>query len=219
MNPTQLKGLFHDRGLMWTINRVPGTKVYGERLRVRQNVEYRQWNPWRSKLAALAQVNPKAPWIEPEADVLYLGASSGTTVSHVSDLLGGDAQVYAVEFSPRSTRDLLWNMEPRQNVVPILDDAGKPERYAPYLDRFVGALVQDVAQRHQVDIFLRNLPFLRKGGHGFLFIKARSIDVASPLSVIYDKVRAQLKEAGCNIVLEADLEPYEREHRAFVVRK
>jgi fibrillarin-like pre-rRNA processing protein len=204
---------------MWTVNRNPTVKVYGERLRVRQNIEYRQWNPWRSKLAALAQCDPKTAWLAESEDVLYLGASSGTTVSHVSDLLKDDARVFAIEFSPRSTRDLLWNMEPRENVIPILDDAGHPERYGPYMDRFVGSLVQDVAQRHQVDIFLRNFQFVKKGGHGFLFIKARSIDVANSLSVIYDKVRAQLKQAGCNIVQEVDLEPYEREHRAFVIRK
>ncbi len=219
MRPLKQTGVFEDRGLLWSVNRVPGTKVYGERLRARGNVEYRQWNPWRSKMAALASASSTTPWIEPKADVLYLGASSGTTVSHVSDLLGGDARVFAVEFSPRSTRDLLWNMEPRDNVIPILEDAGKPERYAPYMDRFVGTLIQDVAQRHQVDIFLRNMQFLQKGGHGFLFIKARSIDVASPLSVIYDEVRRRLKEAGVNIVQETDLEPFEKEHRAFVVRK
>ncbi len=219
MNPTKQAGLFHDKGLMWTVNRVPGVKVYGERLRLRGNVEYRQWNPWRSKMAALAQADPKTAWIDPGADVLYLGASSGTTVSHVSDLIQDEARVFAVEFSPRSTRDLLWNMEPRPNVIPILDDAGKPERYAPYMDRFVGTLIQDVAQRHQVDIFLRNLPMLKKGGHGFLFIKARSIDVAAPLSEVYDNVRARLKAEGVHIVNEVDLEPYEREHRAFVVRK
>ncbi len=214
-----LPGLFEDRGLLWSKNRVPGTKVYGERLRERQGKEYRQWSPHRSKLAALASVAPKTPWLDPKADVMYLGASSGTTVSHVSDILQDDAVVYAVEFSPRSTRDLLYNIEPRQNVIPILDDAGKPERYAGYVDRRVGALVQDVAQRHQVDIFLRNLPFLQKGGHGFLFVKARSIDVAKPLDQIYDDVRRRLQQAKVNIVMEADLHPFEKEHRAFVIKQ
>lgn len=216
MNPIQQAGVFDDRGLMWTKNRVPGVKVYGERLRVRKDIEYRQWSPYRSKMAALVKKDPRTVWIDPKKDVLYLGASSGTTVSHVSDLLQGDASVFAVEFSPRSTRDLLWNMEPRPNVIPILDDAGKPERYAPYIDRPVGTLIQDVAQRHQVDIFLRNLTFVK--GHAFLFVKARSIDVAASLEQVYNEVRRRLKEAGCNIVSEVDLEPFEKEHRAFVVK-
>ena len=212
-------GLFEDRGLLWTPSRVPGTKVYGERLRLRGGTEYRQWNPYRSKLAALAMRAPDTPWLDARADVLYLGAASGTTVSHVSDILAPGNRVFAVEFSPRSVRDLLWNTEPRSNVIPILEDAGAPERYMAYLDRHVGSLVQDVAQRHQVDIFLRNLPLLREGGLGFLFVKARSIDVARPLHAIYDEVANRLRAAGLRILKAVDLEPFEKDHRAFVVQK
>lgn len=219
MKPLQQAGLHEDRGFLWTQNKVPGTKVYGERLRLRGNTEFRHWNPHRSKLAALATKAPDTPWIDVKADVLYLGASSGTTVSHVSDLLGPGASVYAVEFSARSVRDLLWNTEPRDNVIPIVEDAGKPERYAAYIDRHVGTLVQDVAQRHQVDIFLRNIPFLREGGLGFLFVKARSIDVARPLMDIYDEVSKRIRDAGLRIVKSVDLEPFEKDHRAFVVQK
>lgn len=219
MRPLKHAGCYEDRDFLWTENRVPGTAVYGEKLRVRGGKEYRHWNPYRSKMGALTKRDQAAPWIDPKGDVLYLGASSGTTVSHLSDILQGDATLYAVEFSARSVRDLLWNIEPRSNVVPILDDAGQPERYAPYIDRPVAALVQDVAQRHQVDIFLRNVPFLQKGGYGFLFVKARSIDVAKPLTQIYDDVAQRLRDAGLKIVRAVDLEPFEKDHRAFVVQK
>ena len=40
--------------------------------------------------------------IKPAAKVLYLGAASGTSVSHVSDIVGPQGAVYAVEFSHRS---------------------------------------------------------------------------------------------------------------------
>ena len=40
--------------------------------------------------------------IKPGAKVLYLGAASGTSVSHVSDIVGPQGAVYAVEFSHRS---------------------------------------------------------------------------------------------------------------------
>lgn len=218
MKPTGLAGLFEDRGFLWTPNRVPGQDVYGERLRVRKGTEYRNWNPYRSKLAALARKDARTPWPDPQRDVLYLGAASGTSVSHVSDLLRGDARVYAVEFSPRSLRDLLWNLEPRSNAVPVLDDAGAPQRYAAYIDRPVGTLVQDVAQRHQVDIFLRNLPFLADDGLGILFVKARSIDVARPVKKVYQDVETCLQEAGLKVLRQVDLEPFEKDHRAFLVR-
>ncbi len=217
MKPTGLNGVFFDRGLKWTLNRVPGRKIYGELLRLRGDDEYRAWNPGRSKMGALSEVHRSPPWPGPKDSVLYLGASSGTTVSHISDIT--DGTIFAVEFSPRSARDLLWNMEPRDNVVPILADAGEPASYASYLADHVDILIQDVAQRHQVDIFLRNIPFLRPGGHGFLFVKGRSISVSEPLHSIFEAVRKRLKEAGLEIVVDEDLAPFEADHRAIVVRR
>lgn len=219
MKPARQAGVFHDKGVLWTRNRVPGRAVYGEKLRRFRGEEYRLWVPGRSKMAALARKDHDTPWPDAQRDILYLGAASGTTVSHLSDCLADPARLVAVEFSPRSVRDLLWNVEARPNVIPVLEDAGHPERYAAYLDRPVGTLVQDVAQRHQVDIFLRNLPFLEKGGLGFLFVKARSIDVARPLEAIYAEVADRLRAAGLQILRQVDLEPFERDHRAFVVKK
>ncbi|MGB0652569.1 MAG: fibrillarin-like rRNA/tRNA 2'-O-methyltransferase [Thermoplasmatota archaeon] len=218
MKPTGLGGVWDDRGLLWTRNAVPGTKVYAEPLRLFKGTEYRGWSAWRSKLAALVARDRRIPWFTPSDNVLYLGAASGTTVSHLSDLLPEGA-VYAVEFSPRSMRDLAWNAEPRANIVPILEDAGAPARYAAYIGPHVDALVQDVAQRHQVAIFLRNLPFLRSGGKGYLFVKARSISVASSPGDIYRDVERQLTEAGLKILKQVDLDPFEKDHRAFVVEK
>lgn len=215
MRPIGLAGVYEDKAFLWTENKVPGRAVYGERLRKAGAKEYRNWNPFRSKMAALARNAPDTPWIDTKGDILYLGASTGTTVSHLSDITSGT--VYAVEFSPRSVRDLLWNMEPRPNVIPILDDAGAPERYAPYIAQPVAALVQDVAQRHQLDIFLRNIPFVRSGGKGFLMVKARSISVSMEPQAVYADVQGKLTAAGLRIVKAVDLDPFEKDHRAFVV--
>jgi fibrillarin-like pre-rRNA processing protein len=216
MRPLGAYGTFEDKGFLWTENRVPGRAVYGERLRKAGAKEYRNWSPFRSKMAALLRHKPDAPWLRAGDDVLYLGAASGTTVSHLSDIT--DGLVYAVEFSPRSVRDLLWNMEPRRNVVPILEDAGKPERYAAFIAQPVAALVQDVAQRHQVEIFLRNVPFVRPKGLGYLMVKARSINVSQPPQAIYDQVARRLKDANLSILAQVDLAPFETDHMAFVVR-
>lgn len=216
MRAIGLHGCYEDKGFLWTENKDPGHAVYGEKLRKAGPKEYRNWNPFRSKVAALTRKEPQTPWFQASEDVLYLGAASGTTVSHVSDIVNGT--VYAVEFSPRAVRDLLWNVEPRKNVVPILEDAGAPERYAAYIAKPVGTLVQDVAQRHQVDIFLRNVPFVKSGGLGMLFVKARSINVSQPPQQIYDAVAARLIQAGLKIERSVDLAPFETDHRAFVVR-
>jgi Fibrillarin len=67
-----------------------------------QKVEYRVWNPFRSKLAAAILAGVDNIHIRPGCKVLYLGAASGTSVSHVSDVVGPNGAVYAVEFSHRS---------------------------------------------------------------------------------------------------------------------
>ncbi len=216
MKPRSQHGVWDDGKDLWTQNRVPGHRTYGEKLSTRKGTEYRRWSLYRSKMAALVRRVQNVPWPKASEDILYLGASTGTTVSHMSDLCNG--LIYAVEFSPRSMRDLVWNAEPRNNVIPILEDAGRPERYAPYIEKPVGCIIQDVAQRNQLDIFMRNVKLLKPGGLGYLMVKARSIDVARSPDAIYADVRSGLLAAGLEVICEADLEPFERDHRAFVIR-
>lgn len=60
--------------------------------------EYRVWNPFRSKLAAAILGGVDKIHIKPGAKVLYLGAASGTTVSHVADIVG-PVSMYSVYVS------------------------------------------------------------------------------------------------------------------------
>lgn len=219
MKPLNQEGVYEDRGLYFTTNKSPGRRIYGEKLRAFKGKEYRSWSPYRSKMAALMAKDRFTPWVRAGEDILYLGASTGTTVSHLSDLLDDTSRLYAVEFSARSTRDLLWNLEGRTNVIPIMADANDPALYQHYIDQHVGALIQDVAQRHQLQIFLRNLPFLKSGGFGFLFVKARSIHVAKPVELIVAEIAKDLEAAGLLIEKQVALDPFERDHVAFVVRK
>ncbi|KAL9660751.1 hypothetical protein QQ045_025568 [Rhodiola kirilowii] len=91
--------------------------------------EYRVWNSFRSKLAAAILGGVDNIWIKPGACVLYLGAAFGTTFSHVSDIVGPNGVVYAVEFSHRSGRDLVNMAKKRTNVIPIIKDARHPAKY------------------------------------------------------------------------------------------
>jgi len=94
-----------------------------------QKIEYRVWNPFRSKIAAAILGGVDNIHISPGKKVLYLGAASGTTVSHVADIVGPEGLVYAVEFSHRSGRDLINVAKKRTNVIPIIEDARRPEKY------------------------------------------------------------------------------------------
>ena len=131
----RFKGVFILRGkddALLTRNLVTGESVYNEK-RVSsddnqggEKIEYRVWNPFRSKLAAAVVGGIDNIYMQPGSKVLYLGAASGTTVSHVADLVGPEGRVYAVEFSKRSGRDLLNMAKKRTNVVPIIEDARHP---------------------------------------------------------------------------------------------
>jgi rRNA 2'-O-methyltransferase fibrillarin len=113
--------------LLVTRNIAPGESVYGEkRISIstpnpttgeEEKVEYRVWNPFRSKLAAGILGGLDDIHIKPGAKVLYLGAASGTSVSHVSDIVGPEGTVYAVEFSHRSGRDLINMAKKRTNII------------------------------------------------------------------------------------------------------
>jgi fibrillarin-like pre-rRNA processing protein len=187
--------------------------VYGERI-----LEgYRAWDPFRSKLAALLLKKSRPDLIvHRDAKVLYLGAATGTTISHVSDIVC-DGLVYAVEFSPRAMRDLIRLCERRRNIVPILADASRPEDYA-FMVEPVDLVYQDVAQRNQADIASDNcLRYLKSGGDLILMLKTRSIDVnASPQAVLSSEKK---KLQGLELYGIMDLLPFHQDHWAILAKK
>ena len=131
----RFEGVYILRGkddALLTKNLVPGESVYNEKRVSVDNkeagdkTEYRVWNPFRSKLASSIVGGIEKIYMKPGSKVLYLGAASGTTVSHVADLVGPEGAVYAVEFSKRSGRDLVNMAKKRTNVIPIIEDARHP---------------------------------------------------------------------------------------------
>lgn len=109
-----------------------------------EKVEYRVWNPYRSKIAAAIIGGIDDIFIRPGSKVLYLGGSTGTTISHVADIVGETGVVYGVEFANRPGRDLVNMAKRRTNVVPIVGDARKPLEYR-FLVGMVDVVFADVA--------------------------------------------------------------------------
>jgi fibrillarin-like pre-rRNA processing protein len=217
IRPTEREGVYTDGPWLLTRNLVPGVSVYGESLPREAGVEYRRWDANRSKLAAYLRSGGRVWGFQEAGSVLYLGAGSGTTVSHVSDICR-EGTVTAIEISARAFRDLLRLAEMRTNLLPILGDATKPETYRVHM-RTVDVLYQDVAQREQPQIFLKNLEFLRRGGTGYLIVKARSEDVAASPNRIYEAARREFEAAGLTVLDLRVLAPYQEDHAALVVRK
>lgn len=200
-----------------TRNLVPGFSVYGEKLVTHEDKEYRLWNPRRSKLAAAVLKGLKHLPLDEASRVLYLGAASGTTASHLSDLayLGS---IYCVEISPRAFLKLLYLCEKRRNMYPLLCDAGKPESYQHYLEK-CDLIYQDLAQPNQSEILAENARFyLKPGGYAALAVKARSIDVSRAPRDIYAQEAEKLRKEGFKILELVELEPYEKDHALILAR-
>jgi fibrillarin-like pre-rRNA processing protein len=208
--------LLWDGRALLTLNLAPGMAVYGEERRSVGGREYRVWNPRRSKLAALLRKGFKALPLAEDSRVLYLGAATGTTVSHLSDIVVGGV-IFAVEISPTAFRKLLELGRVRPNVIPILANAAHPEAYSSAVTP-VDLLYQDVAQRDQAGILVANLPLLRPGGMALLMAKARSVDVAEEPRRVYRRLASELAAAGLEVIAAVDLEPYEADHACLVLR-
>ncbi|MGC9071760.1 MAG: fibrillarin-like rRNA/tRNA 2'-O-methyltransferase [Acidilobus sp.] len=195
-----------------TRNLVPGQRVYGERLISYQGAEYREWNAYRSKLAAALLKGLEELPVKDGDRILYLGIASGTTASHISDLIGKSGLIYGIEFSPRVIRDLMHVVTDRRNILPILADARIPERYRLIVGT-VNGLYSDVAQPEQADIVVRNARFfLEEGGYLLLAIKARSVDVTREPSEIYLGEMKRLVNGGFEIKDVVHLDPFDRDH-------
>ncbi|MGC8699495.1 MAG: fibrillarin-like rRNA/tRNA 2'-O-methyltransferase [Candidatus Micrarchaeia archaeon] len=200
-----------------TQNLVPGEKVYGEELVYVEGIEYRMWNPYRSKLAAAILNGLKEFHIKEGSSVLYLGAANGTTCSHVSDIIGKKGIIFCIEISERSMRDLVKVCEKRENMLPILADARNVEQYEKDAGE-VDIIYEDVSSRDQAEILLANSNLLKRKGYAYVAIKSQSIDTARKPSEVYeefiDKISSRFK------VLESiKLEPFHKKHLFVVLEK
>jgi len=217
MEKTNISGVYKEKNQLYTINieKQSLRKKYNERIIKRNNKEYRSWNPYKSKLAA-AILNGLEIELKKDFDVLYLGAATGTTVSHISDICK-DGMVYAVEFSPVSMKKLVELCECRDNIIPILADANHPDRYSSIVPK-VDLVYQDISQRNQTEIFILNiLNYLKKDGFGILMVKARSIDVSLQPEKVYEIVNSQLKKNRLMVRDTVDLAPFEKDHAAILI--
>ena len=212
-----IEGVFKQEDRIFTENPsyCKGLQVYNEKLVKYEGKEFRSWNPYRSKLAAAILKGLKID-IKAGSKVLYLGAATGTTVSHVSDIVK-DGVIYSIENSPIAIKLLMKLSEKRKNIIPILADANHPDRYSLIIS-IVDLVYQDISQRNQAEIFIENVNrFLKENGKGIIMVKARSINVSLKPEKVYDIVSSKLKENNLKIINKIDLKPYEKDHAAIVV--
>jgi fibrillarin-like pre-rRNA processing protein len=191
--------------------------VYGETFVEAEGTKYRKWDASRSKVGAAVQKGIDLE-VERDDEVLYLGAASGTTVSHFSDILS-EGFLYAVEYSETVIRDLLNVAEDRNNIAPILGNARNPEEYEDLVDGKVDVVFQDISQSDQPEIFTKNCEkYLKDEGVGLFAVKAQSISTAEEPEDVFEDVKEKLSD-HFEITAESTLEPYETAHLFLKLKK
>lgn len=199
-----------------TQNLVPGNQVYNEKLIQHKGSEYRIWNPFRSKLAAAIMNDLKNFPFNQKSDVLYLGVSTGTTISHISDIVNQGGTIFGIEHASRVARDFLDRVAShRKNIVPIIQDARRPEEFFSVYKK-VDIVYVDIAQPDQTNIAIENCRlYLKSGGYLFLVIKTRSIDVVKDPKMV---IKAEIKklETLFEIKQTIDLHPYDKDHAMVI---
>jgi fibrillarin-like pre-rRNA processing protein len=196
------------------INGTPATKSrygshYGERIFLLGSERYREWIPWRSKLSAMILKGYEIE-MKGEEKILYLGAASGTTLSHLADIVD-EGIIYAVEYSAKPFLKLLELARERENIIPLLFDAGKPWLYSGIVEK-VDLIYQDIAQKNQIEILRMNSEFfLKKGGEFLIMVKAKSIDSTADSREVFSRVLNDLSK-DFQILRHDTLEPYHRDH-------
>jgi fibrillarin-like pre-rRNA processing protein len=202
---------------LWTVALADGGPVYGERILERSDAALRRFDPSRSKLSAALLKADDLPPPAPEQTWLYLGAATGTTASHLADLVGRSGRVYAVEKSVRSFVRLVALAERYPNLFPVLADARRPEEYLGLVPP-VDGLYADIAQPDQVAIVRANArEFLRAGGRLYLALKTASMG-RERTAEEHARDATDALRADFTVRAPVSLEPFHRRHFMVVGR-
>ena len=150
------------------------------------------------------------------AEQLFI--KKGYEQTAVSDIVKKGV-IYAIEKSPFAVKKLLNLCNKRKNIIPIFNNANKPDNYNIIVPQ-VDFIYQDISQRNQDEIFINNISkYLKINSQGIIMVKARSIDVSLKPQQVYNRVVNNLKLKKINIIDIIDLSNYEKDHAAIIVSK
>jgi fibrillarin-like pre-rRNA processing protein len=221
-------GVRREGRTLWSRNSTRGKSVGGERRKRDGKIEWRRWDPFRSKVAAaLLMTSQKASELLPSPGdtCLYLGASSGTTVSHIHDMVCGsnnhhNGQIIAVEISPRMMRDLSSLAEDRSGLIPILNDARETQSYAPVMREKAHWIHQDLSIADQAENFISIATrTLKNGGIGLLSLKAASErQFEGDDQSRFSRAEKLIEESELELIEKIDISQYQEQHMVFFVR-
>ena len=208
----------NEKGELFTLTK-DKKSIYGEKIIFKENKFYRLWTPFRSKLSASLHRKLKSLNIKEDSIVLYIGCASGTTVSHISDIVT-KGMIFAIDISPKEIMQIYFKLSKRNNVSPILADARNPAGYKNNLYGLkADVLIQDIACKDQVEILIKNSKeFLKKNGEIYFSLKTKSISQIKSSTKILEDVKQSLLT---NFILlkSVNLRKYEDNHWLLHLRK
>jgi fibrillarin-like pre-rRNA processing protein len=216
------EGIYSNEKGIYTKNLLPGNRVYGEKLLTEKGTEYREWDTYRSKYCAGIMKGLKQSIFSEKTNALYLGSAEGTTVSHVSDIVGENGLVLCIDISEIAMMKLNELAEKRTNIFPIVSDAQQTKNYEETIQEAcngkVDSLFQDISQRNQAEIFVKNAHFLKKGSLGAIAIKTKSISQGKEKKEVLEEEK-KILEKEFEIIQTVNLEPYEKHHYMVLCKK
>ena len=173
------------------------------------------WNPNKSKWKAAEKVGLDVK-LQGNENVLYLGASSGTTIEHLCKKTSG--LIFAVEISPHMAIKLVKLSIQKENIVPIFSDARDTDYIKEKLENTsINILFQDIPSMDQIGILEKNSKLVNKNCRIFLSLKTQSISQKSPEETL--KIVKKQLEKNFKIIDMKSIEPYHQKHYFFILEK
>jgi fibrillarin-like pre-rRNA processing protein len=196
----ELKNLIFKDNTYYTIDKLSGKKRF--------------WDPTRSKVCAALKKKINLFPITSNSKILYLGVAEGYTISYISDIITKGIAI-GVDISAHSMQKFYLISKKRENLVPILEDANKPENYKDLIDFKVDLIIQDVAQKNQIEILKKNSDFfLKESGYVMLSLKTTAISQGKTNNIINEQLKEF--EKHFKIIDKKRLDPFEKKH-IFVI--
>ena len=174
-----------------------------------------KWNPYKSKWKAAIENGIDIP-VNEKDNILYLGASAGTTVSFVSELTKGI--VFAVENSFQMAIPLIRLAEKRKNIAPIFCDAREIKTIKKFLyKKEISILFQDIPSHDQIEILEKASSLVEKDCIILLSLKTQSISQQEPEET-FKQAKAKLSKKF-KIIKTVSLFPFHKKHYFFIMKK
>lgn len=210
--------IFSENNKLYTLTN-DKKSIYGEKIIKKDNQFYREWNPFRSKIAAALMRKLKKLNIKENSNILYLGCASGTTVSHISDIIKKGI-IFAVDISQKEMMLLYLKLKKRNNIAPILANASKPEIYYNNISNVkIDFIIQDIASINQIEILIKNAEkYLVKNGEIYLSLKTKSISQNIEPTEILESAKSELKK-HFTLLKSINLRKYENNHWLLHLKK